>query len=348
MNLGLLLPAALAALAALLLPLLIHLARRSEDKRTVFSALRWLREKPKPRQRLKFDEWPLLATRLLLLALLALLLAHPVLFGGETGKHWVVATPGIATDAVADVGDGEAEQRWLAPGFPKITDAESGSNVAFSSLLRELDSQLPADTKLTVVVPEQLAAIDAQRIVLSRSVEWKIVPGALPKADATPEPLQLDLSRLPADTPGLRYLRAINTAWQTGRPERARRVPVLLASQKPAAELEFHPALRDAIGETIAETARTADGTTLRFVRELSPAAMPELLDPDFPARLREALLPAPAPSRVFARDHAPLTGATAYPQTPRDLRPWLGLLIALLFLVERWLATSRRRGVAP
>ena len=40
MNLALLLPAGLAALAALLLPLLIHLARRSEQRPTVFAALR--------------------------------------------------------------------------------------------------------------------------------------------------------------------------------------------------------------------------------------------------------------------------------------------------------------------
>ena len=49
MNLALLLPAGLAALAALLLPLLLHLARRHEQTPTDFAALRWLRQKPKPR-----------------------------------------------------------------------------------------------------------------------------------------------------------------------------------------------------------------------------------------------------------------------------------------------------------
>ena len=64
MNLALLLPAGLAALAAVLLPLLIHLARRSEQRPTVFAALQWLRRKPKPRHRIRFDEWPLLLVRL--------------------------------------------------------------------------------------------------------------------------------------------------------------------------------------------------------------------------------------------------------------------------------------------
>jgi hypothetical protein len=28
----------------------------------------------------------------------------------------------------------------------------------------------------------------------------------------------------------------------------------------------------------------------------------------------------------------------------PRPLQPWLALLVASLFMLERWLATSRRR----
>ena len=95
MNLAFLLPAAFAALAALLLPLLIHLARRSEQRPTDFAALRWLRAKPKPRRRIRFDEWPLLVARLLLLAALVLLLARPVLFGSAGDAPWVAVVPGV-------------------------------------------------------------------------------------------------------------------------------------------------------------------------------------------------------------------------------------------------------------
>ena len=49
-----------------------------------------------------------------------------------------------------------------------------------------------------------------------------------------------------------------------------------------------------------------------------------------------------------MARDYAPVTGGATYAQPPRDLQPWLALLIALLLLAERWLATRRSRGVAP
>jgi hypothetical protein len=80
-NLSFLLPAGLAALGALLLPLLFHLVRRSEQRPTMFAALQWLQQKSRPRRRVRFDEWPLLMVRLLLLTLLALLLARPVVSG---------------------------------------------------------------------------------------------------------------------------------------------------------------------------------------------------------------------------------------------------------------------------
>ncbi|MGQ3469536.1 BatA domain-containing protein, partial [Xanthomonas campestris] len=77
----LLFPAGLAALAALVLPLLIHLARRSGHRPTDFAALRWVRALPRPRHRVRFDEWPLLLVRLVLLAAPAVLLAGPALAG---------------------------------------------------------------------------------------------------------------------------------------------------------------------------------------------------------------------------------------------------------------------------
>ena len=49
----LLLPLGLAALGTILVPLLLHLARRTEQRPTDFAALRWLRQKPRPRHRPK-------------------------------------------------------------------------------------------------------------------------------------------------------------------------------------------------------------------------------------------------------------------------------------------------------
>src|SRR5205085_6822706 len=61
MNLVLLWPAGLAALAALAVPLLLHLRRAQDTQRVDFAALRWLSPRRRPRHRLRLREWLLLA-----------------------------------------------------------------------------------------------------------------------------------------------------------------------------------------------------------------------------------------------------------------------------------------------
>lgn len=387
MNAALLLPAALAALAALLLPLLIHLARRSEQRPTDFAALRWLRQKPKPRHRIRFDEWPLLIARLLLLALLAVWLARPVLFGSASDAPWVAVMPGVdAAQARAAVDDKKARLHWLAPGFPALDrPAPAAAALPFASLLRQLDSELPAAVKLSVFVPEQLQGADAQRPQLSRTVEWKVLPGAMPasKPLASPAPM-LTVRYAENHQEGVRYLRAVAIAWQPDTvttafaaapitqalPAETRNLIWLAPSPLPAAvgdwirqggaallametEYEFPTTRtvywRDEIGAPLVEGAALGRGRVLRFTRAFSPATMPQLLQPEFPRNLRNLFAtPAPAPARVAARDYAPITGGASYALPPRDLQPWLALLIAALLLVERWLATRRSRGVSP
>lgn len=387
MNAALLLPAALAALTALLLPLLIHLARRSEQRPTDFAALRWLRQKPKPRHRVRFDEWPLLIARLLLLALLALWLAKPVLFGSAAETPWVAVMPGIdAAQARASVADGQARLHWLAPGFPDLDEpSPTDAAPAFASLLRQLDSELPAAVKLSVLVPQQLSNADAQRPRLSREVEWKVLSGAMPMPKAVVTGVPALSVRYAQDRKGgLRYLRAAASAWQATAtapafsaapvdqaiPSDARYLVWLAPGALPAAvrdwirqggtallavDTEYGlPATpvvywRDALAEPLIEGGALERGRVLRFTRQFAPATMPELLQADFPRHLRQALQAAGSEARrVFAKDYSPITGGAAYAQPPRDLQPWLTLLIAMLLMVERWLATRRSRGVSP
>ena len=230
MNLAFLLPAGLAALAAVLLPLLIHLARRSEQRPTVFAALQWLRQKPKPRHRIRFDEWPLLLVRLALLVLLALLLARPVLFGAASDAPWVAVAPGVdVAQAKHDDAPANARWHWLAPGFPAldhasaVIPAKAGTHAvmpsgSISSLLRELDASLPPGVALTVVVPEQLDNVDAQIPSLSRRIDWRVVRGAVQGArpSSAPAPLPTPSVRYaPQREASLRYLRAANAALPT-------------------------------------------------------------------------------------------------------------------------------------
>lgn len=395
MNLALLLPAGLAALVAVLLPLLIHLARRSEQRPTVFAALQWLRQKPKPRHRLRFDEWPLLLVRLLLLALLALLLARPVLSGATSRDPWVAVAPGVdPAQARTFNAPADARWHWLAPGFPAFDAAPPevaapAARASLTSLLRELDATLPRGVALTVVVPEELRGVDGERPRLSRSVDWRPVASPSPDAAAprpSPPPA-LSVRFAPDREPALRYLRAAHVAWHGGRaptgdaaidiapiaqplPSPSRPLAWLAAGPVPTAVREWirgggtalldtqstlpdaapMAALwRDDDGVALVEGAAYGRGRVLRLTRPVSPAVMPALLDASFPHRLRALFEPAPAPpSRVRAADHAPLTGGPMFPLAPQSLAPWLLALIALLFLVERWMATGARGRAAP
>ena len=403
MSLGLLAPLGLAALAALLLPLLVHLARREEQVPTDFAALRWLAAKFRPRQRLRFEEILLLLLRLLLVAALALLLARPVLFGGRGDAAWLVVLPG------ADVADAPAlpdgtQRRWLAPGFPPLESPLPSAPVATASLLRQLDAELPAATPVTVLVTAHFDGADGARPRLARPVDWRVVDGAPAEPSATPPgEFALAIRHAPEADAALPYLRAAVAAWQAvveapaadvnadananavvvergsaepidvagldaALPERTRPLAWLAPGELPAPVLawvrEGGTALlasqatwplagagavvwRDDAGQPLARAAALGGGRVVQLTRALNPAAMPALLQPDFPQQLRALLEPAPpAPTRASAAAYAPMPGGPSFPETPRDVSPWLLWLVAALFALERWVA-SGRRGVA-
>ncbi|HEY1140749.1 MAG TPA: BatA domain-containing protein [Lysobacter sp.] len=395
MNLVLLLPLGLAALAAWLIPLLIHLRRRSEQHRTDFAALRWLPARARPRSRLRFEEWPLLLVRLLLLAALALLLAKPVLFGGPHAKQWIVVAPQVDRAAVTAEAGG-VERRWLAKGFPSIEEGAPESPQPVGSLLRELDATLPVDTKLTVLVPEQLVGADAERPALHRHVDWRVVDRAAIAGKtsgaqkATPR-AHLVVRHDDSHAAAAPYFRAAEIAWRAvsstagadkaPAPDVAGTEQSLPAVDRPLVWLASGP-LPDALqtwirngGTALVDVAATVPsngqnpaplwrdeqgnllvsgmplgrGRLLQLTKPLTPEAMPILLDAAFPDQLWALFAPAPPPpSRIAARDYAPTTGARAWPEQPTDLQSWLLLLIAGLFVIERWMASARREAVAP
>lgn len=399
----LLLPIGLAALASLLLPLLVHLARRSEPRVVPFAALRWLRAQPQPQRKHRLEELLLLLVRLLLLAALALLLAQPVLFGKPDRRPWVVLAPQIdVASARRQVRVDDARWHRLAPGFPALDakPAATDGAASFASLLRELDADLPAGTRLTVVVPQTIVGADAQRPVLSRAVDWQVMADA-PAAPATPGPKVGTTNTVPAlavryspDRAGsLRYLRAAGVAWAAGDgsgadaganpaanlvsdapfaeplPPQARNLAWLVPGPVPATIRDWVAAggkvlldagaqwpgfdadapvvWRDDAGP-LARGLNVGRGRVVRLERALVPTSMPGLLEPGFPRQLQSLFASEPpAPSRVDARDYAPRTGAAAWPERPRPLSPWLIWTVAVLFLLERLLASGRRRSVA-
>ncbi len=387
MTPALLLPAALAGLLALLLPLAIHIARRSEQLPTDFAALRWLRQKPKPRSRLRFDEWLLLAMRLALLALVVLWLSHPVLFGTASKQAYVALTPGVDPAVVDDKVMADGRAHWLAPGYPRVDAGKpiAADAIPFASLVRQLDSDLPQGAPLTIIVPQILQGADAERPHLSRKVDWRIVPGAMPAGKPVPvKPPSIALRADGAHASGLRYLNAAALAWQpVGKPADVDSGPLtaslpsldktlfwMSAGSLPEALQRWiaqggqaivasdallpqgatpAPLWQDDLARPQVEAMPIGKGRLLRFTRPLQPAQIPQLLEADFPVRLRALIQPpSMAPQRVDAAAYAPLTGGRGYSQPPAEVRPWLALLIAALLLVERWFATSRKRAIAP
>ncbi|PZO04998.1 MAG: hypothetical protein DCF28_04710 [Alphaproteobacteria bacterium] len=384
MSPALLLPAALAALAALLIPLVIHIARHTESRTVDFAALRWLEARPKPRRRPRLDERRLLALRLLLLAALALSLARPVLWDVPDDRRVLGIAPGVASstvDSIAEAGDRVVS---LTPGFPGFDGSRVAATTGTISLIRQLDAELPPATPLTLVVPAMLEGADAQRPILSREARWVVtdpIPVApLPLAQAVPD---LVVRHAPGATDPVRYFRAASTAWAAvGTRPRFTAATVATPLERDTGALvwtapgplpeaivrwieaggtallsvdtrlpvEGNPivAWRDAVGQPLATAENAGQGRVIRLTRPLEPAALPELLDADFPDTLLGLLAPLPAPARVAAADHAPLQGAGLYNRPPLDLRPWLAFVIALLFGAERWMATRSARAIAP
>lgn len=376
----LLAPLGLAALAALIVPLLVHLWRRTEDVPVDFAAMRWLAALPRPKQRIRFDEWLLLALRLLLVAMLALLLARPAVQGWEDDSPQFIVVPGVAPTAARKFAGPEADIRWIAPGFPDIEAAAPTSPVQTSSLIRQFDAELPPGAALTILLPRVLDGVDAERLRLSRPVSWRIVEGdGEGHIPATPSSPILSVRYSEGQATSVKYFRAAAAAWSdtprftatTGSslPPRDNVLVWLTPGPLPRAVSDWvsgggtavlgsttevaMPAVSkalwsDAMGRPLVEGGPLGAGCLLRFTQPLVPAQMPELLAPDFAATLRDLVSPStPPPARVSATAFVPEKGAAPYDLPPRELSSWLGVLIALIFLAERWLATRRRRLAA-
>ncbi len=388
MSFSLLLPLGLAALAALVVPILIHLIRRPEQHVIEFAALRWLDERVRPRRRLRLDELWLLLVRLVLVTALAILLARPVLDRDpRAARAWIAVAPGADLAAARAVLPQDAgEWHWLAPGFPTIDAPAPTTGVAIASLVRDVDAALAPEVGLAIVVPEMLDDLDAERLVLSRAVDWRVVAAAPDRADASAAapPAQRALAVQHSGDAGaaLRFIDAALAAWNAEQPGRytadvqpagtplapdmhwlvwfgsalpaeveawVRAGGRALVVAAPSADADRDTAdavvWRNAYGAALARAQALGEGRLIRLTRAFDVAAMPELLDADFPDRLRALFEDAPRPPmRAPAVAVPPRSGAMASTRPPFSLEPWLTVLIAGLFVLERALA-MRRHG---
>lgn len=371
--LGLLLPLGLLTLAGVLVPLLLHLARRSDGVVVPFAALKWLEAAPRPKARVRFDEVPLLLVRMLLLAVLALLIAQPVWRDWVADRPVVAVVPGVdLVEARARVAGLEgARAVWLAPGWPAFGDDVPAPG-ATASLLRALDAGLAPGTALTVFVPDPVGGLDGGVIALSRLVTWEALGSSAPLTQAAGARPKWSVRVASASAPAARWFRA--SAAALGRPVEvadldaplpALTSPMIWLDEGPlparvnawveaggvalvSSQIEGAvPIWQGADGTPVALGLGVGRGRLLHLGPTLEPAAFPMLLEPDFPVRLA-ALLEGPmaSPQTAPAELVRPVAGGPAPVLTGVDLSPALALLLALLWLIERWLATSKARRV--
>ena len=346
MSPALLFPMGLAALGALLIPLALHLIRRAEYRTTPFAAMRWIRAQLRQQRRLRLRELPLLLLRMLLLALIAVMLAQPVLRGDATAaKHWVLVAPGTDISAArsqvksTDSDAANVDWRWLAPGLPSVSNTAAPATSDSASLLREIDAELPASSRISVVVPSVVDGLDGERPKLSRDVEWIVVEGAMAampiKKDVAPTRLLVrdDV----AGGSSAEYIDALEKAWRVGWPtlsiDRAS-IDVALADdahwllwlspRRPASlqrwiesggiavatpavdddakAIDNEVVWRDDGQNVIARSRRIGKGRMISLGGALTPSELPTLLNADFPQRLHELFAgPPPAPTRAVA-----------------------------------------------
>jgi hypothetical protein len=387
-NIALLAPAALATLLAIALPLLIHLSRRSEQRITDFAALRWLSTNLRPRRKIVFQEILLLLLRLVLFILLALFLAKPVSKLRASSSHWVMVIPGADISMMKkSFTEKNTQWHWLTPGFPEYKNKPDTTKIPVASLLRELDAQLPANTRVTIFTPEALSGLDGDRIRLSRKVDWQVTSGNMPAVDMTEAitPIHLAIRHNENHADALIYFRAAFSAWQSTTSD-AKNNPLDEASTSTTLNKKTNAliwlaggelpndirdwvaqggalivtkdcifkeaassvvAWRNQQGQALARTSVLGRGHIVQWQQALSPSTMPALLEPTFPEQLKQLL----RPTTVIT------TRALANSQTPLvGAKPWPEMpqslqpwiiIITLLFMLERWLANSSRRWSA-
>ncbi len=182
--LQLLSPLALLALAALALPAILHLWRPPPTTVRVGTLRFFTGPAVRRLTKLRWRERLLLAVRLLLLALLALLLAQPIWKKEPPTKpqRWALLEPGIVLQ-------GDALKRWreldaegfetraLERGFRIVSPTDERASEAGGSdvwsLLRELDARLPRGSRVAVFASDRVVSLRGERPAMQHSqIEW--------------------------------------------------------------------------------------------------------------------------------------------------------------------------------
>lgn len=350
-GLTLLSPAALWGLAALAIPVIIHLVNRSRGKRVLVGNIGLIRAARRRRaSEIRLEQWLLLLIRILLLVIATLILARLVLPGlTDQPEDVTYVTPaGLASlapgEGNADAGHPDPQRRLLAAGYPLLGETGpdpvpatgAGDAGAWPLLAERLDA-VHHTGRVTVVTGGQVGEFGPRAPALSGEIEWVV-----PDSSA--------VGNRPSSQPAFRVI----VTHDGTRPAQLRRLEAALA----AIQRHRLPGLAwattaDDVGtgtETIpASMATPGDAARLISFSDLPPPSD----DPGYPQRLLEYLLTPAEQARAFAHarlDPDVLTAVTAPADEDRAatrpyrlLQGWLALVLVGLWAVERWLSERRR-----
>lgn len=178
-------PLAFFALAALLVPLAIHLLSRKSGKRLQVGSIRFLTASESRRLKsFRLNEVLLFLLRSALLVVLTLLLAQPQwlrLAPSSESRGWVLIAPELLsampsqvkqqTDSLSAAGH---EVRVLAPNFPLLREgSEPAASTNYWSLARELAEATRGDMPIWIFASAAARSYHGERPALPENLVWQ-------------------------------------------------------------------------------------------------------------------------------------------------------------------------------
>lgn len=357
-------PLGLASLAALLVPLIIHLARRRAERPIRVGSLRHLPANAAPRRtHLRFTEPWLLAVRILVLTVLALFIARLFLRGEppERAPISMLVVPSTVPDD---------SLRIFLPAFDSILRA--GAELRRTPMadlwseIAELDATLPAGSTLAIAAPFELR-LPGARPALGSSIALHRIPAPAASVPASAAPAGRTLQVvLAADSAHTVQARRVAAAFRAVAELRGDSLELVETADAPAGDAwivwlsDADPApghlAAVAAGATLLTTHLPGTKARPRSISVeplergrviIAPPLDAPPLDGTFPAFVARIwpdpsrLAPTEPPLRRVATSQLqPAHASTARTAAPRT-EPGRALLVLAfaLFLFERWLA---------
>jgi len=188
------------ALAGLLVPVLIHFWNKKQPQVIKVGTIRWLvAAASKKASSLRFQDWPLLLLRCLLLAALVMFLVQPIWKEAirPENKKYVWVAPELLQaqnlpliqSTIDSLAQQHYELRQLTNTFPTITvedwtNIKSGNlpvkersdNINYWVVAQQLSRKFPATAEHLIFTPNYLVNYTGQRPILNTNIQWVIIP----------------------------------------------------------------------------------------------------------------------------------------------------------------------------